>query len=444
MREKIDLLNGSIFRALTKLALPIMATSLIGMAYNMTDMIWIGRVGSDAVAAVGAAGMYMMLSQGLVTLARAGGQVLVAQSLGANDEKRAISITKTSFQMATCFAIVFGICCVIFANPLIHFFRFNNLETIESAKSYLVITGGLVIFSFYNQIYSGILTALGNSHTPFVCTTLGLMTNIVLDPILIFGFAGIKPLGVFGAGLATIIAQTIVTLAFYLMTRRDPFFSLAMKRSKFSKKNAKAMVRIGLPIACQSVMFTFISMYVARLVASWQDSAVAVQKVGGQIESISWLTADGFSVAINAFIAQNYGAKQFSRVKEGYMNALKLIIGWGVFSTCLLVFFPETIFKIFISEPEVVPLGVDYLRILGYSQIFMCVEIVTSGAFSGLGKTLPPSLISVILTASRIPLATYLSSTALGLNGVWWAMTLTSMLKGIILFIWYRYTLKKL
>lgn len=444
MKGKIDLLNGSIFTALTKLALPIMATSLIGMAYNMTDMIWIGRVGSDAVAAVGAAGMYMMLSQGLVTLARSGGQVLVAQRLGANDEKHAISLIKTSFQMATIFAILYGLICVVFAKPLISFFGLNNIETIANAKVYLMITGGLVIFSFYSQMYSGILTALGNSHTPFVCTTLGLIINIILDPLLIFGWFGFPKLGVAGAALATVIAQAVVMLAFFFVTRNEPFFQPVFQRATFVLENTKAILKVGLPIACQSIMFTIIAMSVARLVATWQDSAVAVQKVGGQIESISWMSADGFSVAINAFIAQNYGAKQYSRIKEGYKTALKLIVGWGTLCTILLVFFPETIFRIFINEADVVSLGADYLRILGYSQLFICMEIVTAGAFSGLGKTMPPSVVSVVFTVSRIPLAMFLSSTALGLNGVWWALTLTSILKGTVLFVWYLLTLKRL
>ena len=100
--------------------------------------------------------------------------------------------------------------------------------------------------------------------------------------------------------------------------------------------------------------------------------------------------------------------------------------------------FPGAIFRLFITEQDVIPMGVDYLVILGVSQLFMSVEITTAGAFAGLGKTLPPSLSSTILTAARIPLAWVLVQTPLGLNGIWWSITISSIFKGIVLFLWFR------
>ena len=185
-------------------------------------------------------------------------------------------------------------------------------------------------------------------------------------------------------------------------------------------------------------------MVIARFIAGYGDVAIAVQKVGSQIESISWMSADGFGSALNAFVAQNYGANNIERVKKGTYSALKTCVLWGIFTTCVLYFFPQFIFQIFISEKDVIPLGVDYLQILALSQLFMCIESTLAGTLNGLGKTFIPSFISVTLTAARIPLVMILSATALGLNGIWWSISLSSILKGVVITICFIFVIKKL
>ena len=114
-------------------------------------------------------------------------------------------------------------------------------------------------------------------------------------------------------------------------------------------------------------------MVLARFVASYGDAAVAVQKVGSQIESISWMTADGFAAAVNSFIAQNHGAGNKVRIRKGYSCAMGIVLIWGVICTLLLMLCPAPVFRIFITEPEILPMGIDYLVILGVSQLFRCV-----------------------------------------------------------------------
>lgn len=143
MRKSLNLLEGAILPALSALALPIMATSLIQMAYNLTDMIWIGRLGSGAVASVGAAGMFMWLSNGLATLAKMGGQIKVAQALGASKIEDARAYANSSFQLAALFALCFGLISLLFAKAMIGFFQLNTEAVILDAQAYLLITGGL-------------------------------------------------------------------------------------------------------------------------------------------------------------------------------------------------------------------------------------------------------------------------------------------------------------
>ncbi len=441
MQKKVDLLKGPIFSTLMKLALPIMGTSLIQMAYNLTDMIWIGKLGAPAVAAVGSAGMYMWLSNGISALARMGGQVCVGQSIGANKKEKAATYATGTIHLGVIFGVIFGVLTLLFYKPMIAFFGLTSPDVIKQAEVYLIITCGLVVINFLNQIMTSLMTAIGNSHHPFVATTIGLAINVVLDPLMIFTFN----MGVAGAAIATVIAQIIVFIFMIYYAKKDlVLFDEVKLKQRIIFPIYKRIMKIGLPIGIQSMTFTFISMIIARYIAGYGDVAIAVQKVGSQIESISWMSAEGFGSALNAFVAQNYGANNIKRVKEGTYSATKVCIMWGVLTTSVLLFFPQIIFQIFISDPSVIPLGVDYLQILAFSQLFMCIESTLAGTLNGLGKTFIPSFVSITLTGLRIPLVILLSSTFLALNGIWWAISITSILKGLVITVCFIFVMKKL
>ena len=441
MEKKINLLEGPIFSSLMKLALPIMGTSLIQMAYNLTDMIWIGRIGANAVAAVGSAGMYMWLSNGISTLAKMGGQVRVGQSIGSQNKKDAAQYASATIQLGIIFGVIYGMITLLFHSQMIGFFHLTSPDVIKDAEIYLIITCGFVVINFVTQIFTSLMTAIGNSHHPFVATAIGLVINIVLDPLLIFGLH----MGVMGAAIATVIAQAIVLILMLYYAKKD---KILFDEMRVMQKNTSSIfmkiIKIGFPTGIQSMCFTFISMVIARFIAGYGDVAIAVQKVGSQIESISWMSAEGFGNALNAFVAQNYGAENIERVKKGTFSALKTCMIWGVFTTLVLLIFPQFIFQIFISEKDVIPLGIDYLQILAFSQLFMCIESTLAGALNGLGKTFIPSSVSIVLTVARIPLVMILSTTFLALNGIWWSISISSIAKGVVIAICYSRVMKKI
>ena len=442
MKTRINLLEGKILPALSALALPIMATSLIQMAYNLIDMIWIGKIGASAVASVGAAVCLCGCPMVWQPWQRWEVRSRLGMRWGAEEGGCDILCTELDSD-GNCIRhrLRYSVCCVCGRDDRL--FSANSAQVIQDAKLYLMITCGLVIFSFMNQIFTGILTAMGNSRTSFIATGIGLVLNIVLDPLFIFGFGVIHPMGVAGAAIATVLAQLVVMLLFlYTILRDTVLFCDVHILHSYSSQHTREIFRIGLPSAVQSMLFSGISMVIARLIAGWGDAAVAVQKVGSQIESISWMTAEGYAAALNSFVAQNHGAKNTDRIREGYRLSMIVMLSWGVFCSFVLIVFPQLIFQVFIQEAEVLPMGVDYLRILGVSQLFMCMEITTAGAFSGLGKTLPPSIVSITLTGARIPMAILLGRW-LGLNGVWWAITISSIGKGIVLLGWFLKDMKR-
>lgn len=440
-RMEGNLTKGPILKTLTKLAIPIMASSFLGTLYNITDMAWIGLLGSKAVAGVGVGGMFTWLSQGLAAMARMGGQVQVAQCIGRGERDRAHGFAQAAVQLATLMGMAYAVISLVFTRQMVAFFQLTDPEAQTAALSYTKIACGLIVFSFLTLTMTGLYTAQGDSKTPFLANLIGLVTNMILDPVLILGPGPFPKLGVVGAAIATVTAQAIVTMMMILgviIQKKENVLKGIRLTAKIPKEYLGGLCRIGIPTAIQGMAYCAISMVLTRMVSAYGAEAVATQRVGGQIESISWNTADGFAAALNAFIAQNYGAGKMDRVRKGYRASLWTVGIWGLLISFVFICFPKAIADIFFHEPKAVATAVGYLVIIGFSEAFMCVELTTVGALSGLGRTRLCSIISIAFTSARIPLAIILGG-LIGLSGIWWALSITSIIKGIIFtctFLW--------
>ena len=441
-----QLTQGSISKALIKLALPIMGTSFLQTAYTITDMFWIGRVGTKAAAAVGTGGFFTWLAMAFIILSKVGAEVGVAQSIGRDDVKEARRYIRHTIQLNVFLAIIYSIALITFRHSLIGFFNLGDTEVIEMATSYLVIVSLGLVFYFINPVFTGILNGYGDSKTPFYINMIGLIANIVLDPLFIHGIGPIPAMGVKGAAIATVIAQAIVSLVFIfriVFAKGELFNNIGLLKAP-DMDHMKHIIRLSLPVALQNALFSIIGMFIAKIIAPWGHTPIAVQKIGSQIEAISWMTAGGFSTALSTFVGQNYGAKKWDRIYKGYFVAIGLVSIIGVGATLLLTFGAGPVFSVFLNEEEAVAHGIAYLKILGLSQLFMCIEITTAGAFNGLGKTVPPSIIGIVFNALRIPGAMILSAPhLLGLNGIWWSISISSIFKGVILTSWFILFLRR-
>ncbi|MCK5883465.1 MAG: MATE family efflux transporter [Bacteriovoracaceae bacterium] len=428
-----DLTKGSILGKITRVSLPIMGTSFVHMAYNLTDMYWLGQVGSKAVAAVGAAGLITWFVQSLLSFLKTGAEVNVAQSIGAGNTKRAERYARNalylSFVLGTITCIIVGIS----AGHLISFFKLKEVEVINDATTYLRICSVSLLASIVMVTMNGIYNGIGRSKIPFVINSIGLVGNIILDPIFIYHFN----MGAAGAGIATVISHLFALSIFiYFITVVKPPFEGFSLVGKLSKEFYGKIIKVGFPPAIHYAAFSFFAMVITRIVSGWGATAIAVQSLGSQIESLTWMTALGLSTALSSFVGQNFGARQYKRIFKGYVLTLALSSCFGIMATLLLMFGGHYIYQIFMPEPDAIRIGSEYLWIMAFSQIFMTLEITTAGIFNGFGKTLPPSFVGIFLTGLRIPLALVLS-VPLGLAGVWWSITITSILKGIVLYVWF-------
>jgi putative MATE family efflux protein len=437
--ENKDLTQGKITGSIIKLTIPIVATSLVQMAYNLTDLIWVGRQGSNAVAAVGTAGFFTWLGFAFIIITKIGAQVSVAQSAGKKDWAAVVEYARNALQVNFLLALIYGAFLFIFKQQLIGFFRLGNTDVVNNAILYISIVSLGIFFLFINPVFTGIFNGIGDSRTPFLVNSVGLIINIILDPLLIFGIGPFPEWGVAGAAIATIFSQFVVTCIFLLLIPTKLDFGIRFTLFKLPEVSTiRSIIRLGVPVGAHSALFTIFAIVLARIIARWGATPIAVQKVGAHVEAISWMTSDGLATALATFIGQNYGAGQWKRIWQGYFSGISMAAILGILTTSFLVFFSNSIFKIFIPETQAISYGSVYLKILGYSQLFMCIEIATAGAFNGLGRTLPPSIVGILLTGSRIPIALILSQEqVLGLNGVWWSISLTSVLKGITLVGWF-------
>lgn len=440
-----DLTAGGIFSQLLTMALPLMAISFIQMAYNLVDIVWIGRLGSQSVAAVGAVGMLMWMMNSVALISKVAAEISIGQSIGAKRLDQASIYASHTTTIAIILGFLFGLYFLLFPQSYIAFYNLEEVIANEATGYLQIISLGIPI-TFMSLNFSGIYIGSGRSDIPFYFNATGLALNIILDPLLIFGFTPFIPaLGVKGAALATLISQAVVLLLFVRHLKKKNgllgrFQFLIRPRRRYTLN----IMKLGLPVAAMNTFFAFINMNLARTAAIYGGHlGITSQTTGGQIEGITWNTSTGFSTALGSFVAQNFAAQKINRANRAFRYTLIMMGTLGIIVTLAFVLYGEEIFSAFVPEKEAYEAGGQYLLIIGVSQVFMMLEITTQGMFNGLGKTTPPAIISIVFNTLRIPIAMILG-TRMGVNGVWWALTITSIFKGIILFIWYLILQKKL
>ena len=247
--------------------------------------------------------------------------------------------------------------------------------------------------------------------------------------MLIFGLGW----GTIGAAIATLTAQVFVFVLFvYRLRRQDKLLDCFPFFVRPDNIHSGRILRIGLPVAALNSLFAIINMMLGRLTSQQGGHiGVATLTTGGQLEAITWNTSQGFSTALATFVAHNYAARQGKRIFSAYRYTLLYCSIFGILGTVLFVFFGNEVFRLVVPEKEAYLSGGIYLRISGYSQLLMMLEIATQGLFYGTARTVFPAVISIGGNLLRIPLALLLIGMGFGPESVWWAISLSSMLKGL-------------
>nr|WP_214753830.1 MULTISPECIES: MATE family efflux transporter [unclassified Exiguobacterium] len=428
--KTIDLTTGQVQRVIVALALPLVGSSLLQFTYSLVDMFWVGALGSDAVASIGAASFYIMLGQAIQSLIVVGAGIKVSQAVGRRDQELIQRYVRAGRRMNLGIGLLFVVLLAVLGQTLIGFLNMNAPAVERLAYSYLLVSAPMLVFSFFNLLFARLFSAYGNTTTAMRINATGVTLNMILSPLFIYPLG----LGVVGAGLATLVANVVMFGFFWHRARAlfDWEETVEPNRTDY-----KEILRLGFPMATQRVLFTVISIILARMIGSYGTEAIAAQRIGLQIESIAYMMIGGLNGAIASYTGQNLGARKVDRVHEGYRVTTRLGVLYTGLITLVFLFVPDVLIGLFVDDPRTIDIGANYLRIIGISLIFASFEMIGNGYFSGLGLPKIPATISIVFTVARIPLALALEP-YLGLDAIWWSIAISSIVKGLVSVLYVR------
>lgn len=422
--KKIDLTTGKELSVISLLSLPLIGSSLLQFLYNFIDMLFVGGLGPDAIASVGSASFFINLGYSIQAMIVVGGGIKIAHAMGSKNDLESTSYIGISLLLNFIIGIITILGLLFFGNYLLDFLDLNNEAVQTNAYQYLAVSGFMLFFSYFNSFFIRMFSSFGNNKQSFYISAFGLVLNIILDPIFIYTFKW----GVIGAAIATLIAQILMFILFVYLAR-NVLFQKNIIQTSYHK--ALEIIKLGIPMSTQRVLFTVINIILAKFIASYGTDAVAAQKIGLQIESVTFIVMGSLNGAISSFIGQNFGAKKFKRILKGYRVSLLLGSLYALLTSIVFIFFPEELARLFTQDSETIAITSSYLKIIGLSQIFMAMEMIGTGVYTGIGLPKIPSAISIVFTLMRIPLAIFLMP-IFGLNGIWLSITISSFIKGIL------------
>lgn len=434
--KKIDLTRGKVISVIAALALPIMGSSLLQFTYNLIDMIWVGRLGSNAVASIGSSSLYINIGNALNSLVVIGTGIKVAHAIGRKNENEIKEYINSGIVINIIIGTVFGLILIFLGKGFIEFLNLNNSEVESNAYYYLALNAPILFFAFFNMMYTRILGSFGNNKLALKINGVGVILNIILDPVCIY----VLNFGVIGAGVSTLIANVIMFILFRINTNGILNYRYDLKVD-FEK--IKEIIRLGFPMAFQRILFTIINIILAKIIAMFGLEAIAAQKIGVQIESIAYMIIGGLNGAVASFTGQNFGAGKSNRIKEGYRSALVVGISYAIVMAGVFLLLNRPLIRLFISDESTILIASAYLKAVAFSQVFSAIEMISNGMFTGIGKPNIPATISIVFTSLRIPLALVLIK-PFGISGIWISICISSILKGICSYFIYETKIRKI
>ncbi|MGL4521267.1 MAG: MATE family efflux transporter [Bacilli bacterium] len=432
--HSVQITSAPILKVLSALSIPLIGSSILQFLYNMIDMFWVGKLGSGAVASVGTITFLIGFAYAIQSFVIVGSGVEISQSIGQGKMEKAKIFGTAGLMWNGFLGSLTILFFLILGKQWISFFQLQDNTLEKDAWLYLVVCIPAVICSYFNVYFARVWASYGNTRMALQISAIGIVINILLDPLFIYGLNW----GVAGAAAATVIGNVVVLAVFYWRSKQ-----LFTKPKNVTTTHMKSIAAQGLPMSSQRILFMGVNIVLAKFIATYGADAIAAQRIGLQIESIAYLVIGGIGGAVSSFVGQNYGAKQWDRIEKGYKIAL--LLGFSYTALLMVVFLgiPEQIVRIFVDDPNTIAIGGDYLRIVGLSLMFATAEMISNGFFTGIRKGSVAATISITFTVLRIPLAIFLMQ-QFGINGLWWSIAISSMVKGILAVVFFKMEWRRL
>lgn len=416
---------------LKKYALPGIIAMTASSLYNMVDSIYIGHlpdVGAYAISGLAVTFPLMNLGSALGTLVGVGGQTMVSVLLGQKNYSSAQKVLSNVVSLNTIIGLLFSIVCLAFLDPILYFFGASD-NTIPFAREYMtIILIGNVISHMYFGL-NGLIRASGNPKTAMGLTLFTVISNAILDPILIFGFG----MGIKGAAVATVVCQfmaLVYTFVFFLDKKH--FLHFGKRIFEFDWPIAKASLSIGLGPFLMNSAACIVTLFINQQLRTYGgDLAIGAYGIANRITFMFLMINMGFNQGMQPIASFNYGARQYKRVKEVFWLTAKWMTLVAVILFIASEFFTTPMVRVFTSDPEMIGKADSGLRIMNIMAWTIGFGMVSSNFFQSLGMVRK----SIFLSLTRqllflVPLI-YMLPLWLGEKGVWYAFPISDALSAI-------------
>jgi putative MATE family efflux protein len=453
-RTRMDLTSGSIPVGILSLAVPMILSMFLHSIQSLVDMFFVGKLGPASIAAVGMSGAVIWILVTAFMGVNIATVAMVSRAVGAGDEERASHVAGQALALTAVISAAVGVVGYLSAAHLLRFLGANT-EVVELGTGYLHITFVGTFFLTGIFIISGVFQGMGDTVTPLLLGIVTTVCNVILDPILIFGWLGIPPMGVRGSALATVIART-VSLAAGLAIVMHGRLKIRPVDTVPDPRTMWTIVAIGVPGALQMGIRAIMNLALMTIVAKFGTITVAAYTVGMRIRMIGLFPSFGFGGAAATMVGQNLGAGRPERSKRSAFTAAGMALAAVAAAATVFAVFAPYLVRIFNDDPGVVAVGARFLRVTAAVLVTASVSIVLGRSMSGAGDTVSPMVITlVMLWGFQIPAAVYLSGirelwgfavpfrdlfegiAAGSEDGVWYAMLAASVLQAAVTVLWF-------
>ena len=393
IQNQNSILTGSISKSILMFFFPILLGSFLQQLYSTTDALIVGRyVNKEALAAIGATTYIINILIGFFVGLSAGAAVIISQFYGANKGKNLSDSVHTAIALSLVSGVIIMIVGIVFS-PMILKIMNTPADIIEPSTTYLrVYFLGSIPVLIYNM-GSSILRAVGDSKSPLYVLIVCTIANVVLDIL----FVAVFKMGIFGAALATLLAQVISAAVVITMLMRAEFsYKLDLKKISFHKKELAVMLKIGLPTGFQAVMYYLSNMIVQSSVNSFGTDTVAAWTVFTTNDNLYWMVIGAFGVSVTTFVGQNFGAGNFDRIKKSVRITYLFTSLSAILLSLILYIGCEQLMNLFTSETTVIDVGVYMFRHYCQYYIFFVGIEVLSGAIRATGDSFIPTVITAL------------------------------------------------
>ncbi|MCH7575954.1 MAG: MATE family efflux transporter [Candidatus Marinimicrobia bacterium] len=403
--SRLDQFRSDPRKALWKLSLPVFGGMMIHTLYSVVDMVFVGRVGADAVAALAYNLPLVFFAYGTVMGLSSGVTAVLAQAIGGRDKSRADNIADHALVLGVVLGGILMVVGLLYGRPMLEMLGATGAVNELSWRYLQVVAIGLP-FSVLSGFFRGILTGEGDTVRPMTILGVGMVLNIILDPIFIFGLDQ----GVRGAAIATTVSQAIVFVIFIylIMIRRTSYVSFNLRAFKFSSIIMLSIFKIGLPASFSfMVMATGAAVY-NKILASFSDHAVAAYQVASRIEMVYFLPLIALSTGCVTLVAMFHGAGATDEIKKIVGYTMSRAVIYGLVFAAIIIPLAPLVLTIFKPNAEILAYGVSYLRINALAFPIAPIGIISARVLQGMGKGLPFLVVTVLrVMAIGGPLAAY-------------------------------------